>query len=152
VAQVAQLESERLFLVKTESGIVYTGTISTTGTSDNPPIKIEIAEMAGKEAEIPQRKIIKLSQSQGHILRQSCCGANKARAIKSALYIFRETIRVVWRIASRIEENECNSKINGNSSHLSAKYALGKEDVECNSGQFHTHIFGTNRSKAGNFS
>jgi hypothetical protein len=62
-SQVAHLESERLFLVKTESGAVYTGTISTTGASDDPPIKIEIAETAGKEAEIPQRKIIKLSQT-----------------------------------------------------------------------------------------
>jgi hypothetical protein len=35
-SQVAQLQSKRLFLVKTESGVVYTGTISTTGTSADP--------------------------------------------------------------------------------------------------------------------
>jgi Protein of unknown function, DUF481 len=62
-SRVAKLESNRLFLVQTESGAVYTGKISTTGTSNDPPIKIEIAEPAGKEVEVAQRKIIKLSQT-----------------------------------------------------------------------------------------
>jgi hypothetical protein len=62
-SQVAHLESNRLFLVKTESGAVYTGKVSTTGASDDPPIKIEIAEKAGKEVEVAQRKIIKLTQT-----------------------------------------------------------------------------------------
>jgi hypothetical protein len=42
---------------------VYTGQISTTGASNDPPIKIQIAEAAGKEVEVAQRKIIKLSQT-----------------------------------------------------------------------------------------
>src|ERR1700743_2352676 len=42
-SQIAHLESNRLFLVQTESGTVYTGKISTTGASNDPPIKIEIA-------------------------------------------------------------------------------------------------------------
>ena len=62
-SQVAHLESNRLFLVKTESGEVYTGKVSTTGASNDPPIEIEIAETPGKEVEIAQRKIIKLSQT-----------------------------------------------------------------------------------------
>jgi putative salt-induced outer membrane protein YdiY len=60
-SQVAHLESSRLFLVKTESGAVYTGKVSTTGTSNDPPIKIEIAEPPEKEVEVAQRKIIRLS-------------------------------------------------------------------------------------------
>ena len=62
-SQVAHLESNRLFLVKTESGAVYTGKISTTGKSDDPPIKIELAETTGKEVEVPQQKIINLNQT-----------------------------------------------------------------------------------------
>jgi len=61
-SQVARLESSRLFLVKTESGLVYTGKISTTGESGDPPMKIEIAE-SSEEVEVPQRKIIKLNQT-----------------------------------------------------------------------------------------
>ncbi len=62
-SQVAHLESDRLFLVQTESGAVYTGKISTTGTSDDPPIKIEIAEPAVSEVEVSQQKIIKMGQT-----------------------------------------------------------------------------------------
>ena len=42
--------------------MVYTGKISTTGASNDPPIKIEIAEPPAKEVEVAQRKIIKLNQ------------------------------------------------------------------------------------------
>ena len=62
-SQVAHLESSRLFLVQTESGTVYTGKISTTGTSNDPPIKIEIAEAPSREVDVQQRKIIKLNQT-----------------------------------------------------------------------------------------
>jgi hypothetical protein len=60
---VAHLESNRLFLVHTESGAEYTGRISTTGESNDPPIRIEVAEAPSKEVEVPQRKIIKLRQT-----------------------------------------------------------------------------------------
>ena len=62
-SQVARMESTRLFLVHTESGEVYTGKLSTTGESDDPPIKIEIAAAPPKEVEVAQRKIIKLNQT-----------------------------------------------------------------------------------------
>ena len=62
-SQVAHLESNRLFRVQTESGVVYTGTMSTTGASTDPPIRIELAETPREEVEVAQRKIIKLSQT-----------------------------------------------------------------------------------------
>jgi hypothetical protein len=62
-SQVAHLESNRLFLIQTESGVVYTGKVSTTGASNDPPIRIEIAETPGKQVEVAQRKIIKLTQT-----------------------------------------------------------------------------------------
>src|SRR6202161_3264037 len=62
-SQVAHLESNRLFLVHTESGAAYTGKISTTGESNDPPIRIEIAETPSKEVEVPQRKITRLRQT-----------------------------------------------------------------------------------------
>jgi hypothetical protein len=62
-SQVAHLESNRLFLVHTESGAVYTGKMSTTGASTDPPIRIELAETPREVVEVAQRKIIKLSQT-----------------------------------------------------------------------------------------
>ncbi len=62
-SQVASLQSDRLFLVRTESGAVYTGKLSTTGATGDPPVKIELAEGKVGEVEIPQRKIVKLNQT-----------------------------------------------------------------------------------------
>lgn len=67
-SQVANLESDRLFLIQTESGEVYTGKLSVSGVSDDPPIKIEIAaapkNAAPKgEVEVARSKIIKLDQA-----------------------------------------------------------------------------------------
>jgi hypothetical protein len=62
-SQVAHLVSNRLFLIQTESGAVYTGKVSSTGASNDPPIKIEVAEIPAKEVEVAKRKIVKLSQT-----------------------------------------------------------------------------------------
>ena len=56
-SQIAHLESNRLFLVQTESGTVYTGKISTTGASNDPPIKIAIAAPPSS-ATNPRRAIV----------------------------------------------------------------------------------------------
>ena len=37
-SEVAHLESNTLYLVHTESGVVYTGKLSTSGESNDPPI------------------------------------------------------------------------------------------------------------------
>jgi hypothetical protein len=62
-SQVAHLESSRLFLVQTESGVVYTGKLSTTGASHDPPIKIQLSEVPNREVEVAQRQIVSLSQT-----------------------------------------------------------------------------------------
>ena len=67
-SQIAKLESDRLFLVHTESGAVYTGKISATGASNDPPIEIKLVEEKGhpaetKEVEVAQRKIIEMRQT-----------------------------------------------------------------------------------------
>jgi Protein of unknown function, DUF481 len=62
-SQVAHLESNRLFLVHTESGEAYTGKVSTSGASSDPPIRIEIAEAPGKEVEIAQHEVVRLNQT-----------------------------------------------------------------------------------------
>jgi putative salt-induced outer membrane protein YdiY len=59
-SQVAHLESNRLYLVHTESGAVYTGKLSTSGETNDPPIRIEVAATPGREVEIAQRKIINM--------------------------------------------------------------------------------------------
>lgn len=72
-SQVANLESDRLFLIQTESGQVYTGKLTISGVSNDPPVKIEIAAAPKNEApknavpesevEVARSKIIKLNQT-----------------------------------------------------------------------------------------
>src|SRR5438309_5842159 len=62
-SQVAHLESDRLFLVQTESGAVYTGKLSTSGVSHDPPIRIQLTTTPNREVEVAQNKIIKLGQT-----------------------------------------------------------------------------------------
>ena len=62
-SQVASLESNRLFLVQTEDGVVYTGKLSTAGTSDNPPVRIQVAEASRSEVKVAQRQIVSLRQT-----------------------------------------------------------------------------------------
>jgi hypothetical protein len=57
-SEVARLESKQLFLVKTEDGSVYTGTLNTAKTEGERPVTIEIAETSGKEVVIERPRIV----------------------------------------------------------------------------------------------
>jgi hypothetical protein len=70
-SQVAHLESNRLFLVHTESGEAYTGKVSTSGASSDPPIRIEIAEAPEKEVDLS------LVTGAGAALRGYACTVEK---------------------------------------------------------------------------
>jgi putative salt-induced outer membrane protein YdiY len=114
-SKVARLESDRLFLVQTESGAVYTGKVSTTGASDDPPIKIELAEAAGKEVEVAQRKIIKLSQtSEGFWHRFD-------GAVNSGFLYSKGNESVQYNLSSQVAYNRerWSSQVNFNSSFAS---------------------------------
>jgi hypothetical protein len=62
-SEVARLESDQLFLVKTESGTVYTGKLSTGGTPGERAVSIEVAVAPEKEVEISQAQLVQLDQT-----------------------------------------------------------------------------------------
>ena len=62
-SEVARLESKQLFLVKTQDGSVYTGTLSTANTEDNRPMEIEVAATPGKEVVIERPRIIEMDMT-----------------------------------------------------------------------------------------
>src|SRR4051812_43515422 len=59
-SEVARLESKQLFLVKTEDGSVYTGTLSTAATLGDRPVKIEVAGISGTEMVIEGPRIVEM--------------------------------------------------------------------------------------------
>src|SRR5258708_9516403 len=59
-SEVARLESEQLFLVKTEDGSVYSGTLHTANTGGDRPMKIEVAATTGNEVVIERPRIVEM--------------------------------------------------------------------------------------------
>src|SRR5277367_2886478 len=49
-SKVARLESTQLFLVKTEDGLVYSGTLNTTDNPGSRPMEITVAEISEKKS------------------------------------------------------------------------------------------------------
>jgi hypothetical protein len=62
-SKVARLESNQLFVVRTEKGLVYTGKLSTVDTAANQPVQIQIVETDEKTAVLDRARITKMSQA-----------------------------------------------------------------------------------------
>jgi hypothetical protein len=59
-SKVARLESKQLFLVKTEDGSMYQGTLSTPEEGTGRPLKIEIVETVEHEAVVDSSRIVRM--------------------------------------------------------------------------------------------
>lgn len=62
-AQVGRVESSQLFLVLTQNGSVYQGTLRTAAREGEEPMKIEIAEGEGKPEVVERREIVGVGQT-----------------------------------------------------------------------------------------
>jgi len=62
-SKVARLESKQLFLVKTEDGSVYTGTLHTSNTPGARPVEIQVAGTSGKEVVIDSSRIVQMDMT-----------------------------------------------------------------------------------------
>lgn len=62
-AKVHHLESKQLFIVRTEDGSVYTGTLSTAESGETRPKQIEVAESAEETVVLEQHKVVLLDQN-----------------------------------------------------------------------------------------
>jgi Protein of unknown function, DUF481 len=61
--QVDHLESNQLFLVKTQDGTVYTGTLSTPETPGGRPLQIEIVENPEKNVTLERRQVVNVRET-----------------------------------------------------------------------------------------
>jgi hypothetical protein len=59
-SKVARLESKQLFLVKTEDGSVYTGTLRTPETAASQPVTIQVVKTPEQEVAINQFQIVQM--------------------------------------------------------------------------------------------
>jgi len=59
-SKVAHLESTQLFVIKTEDGSVYTGTLGTSETGASRPVKIQVVDNPVKEIELDRSQIVQM--------------------------------------------------------------------------------------------
>ena len=62
-SKVDHIESKQLFLVKTEDGTVYTGTLSTAEMEKGQPMTIEVAESSSKQTTLERRAVVEMDQT-----------------------------------------------------------------------------------------
>jgi hypothetical protein len=68
-SNVARLESKQLFLVKTEDGSVYTGTLNTADTPSGRPMEIAVVETSAKEV-INSTRIVEMDTTSSKFLQR----------------------------------------------------------------------------------
>src|SRR5215469_15161525 len=62
-SKVDHIESKQLFLVKTENGNVYTGTLSTATVEQGRPMTIEVVESSSKQVQLERPKVVQMDQT-----------------------------------------------------------------------------------------
>jgi Protein of unknown function, DUF481 len=62
-SKVDHIESKQLFLVKTEGGTVYTGTLSTAETEKGKPMTIEVVESSSKQTTLERQTVVEMDQT-----------------------------------------------------------------------------------------
>ena len=61
--KVAHIDSKQLFLVKTDDGTVYTGTLSTPETPAGRPLQIEILEAPEKMVTLERKRVVSVNET-----------------------------------------------------------------------------------------
>ena len=62
-SKVAHLESNQLFIVKTENGAVYTGKLNTPETPAGQPVRIQVLETPDHEVDLERTQIVKMAET-----------------------------------------------------------------------------------------
>ncbi len=62
-SKVAYLESKQLFIIKTQDGSVYTGTLSTAEAEKKRPVNIQVVESPEKQTVLPRVQIVKMGET-----------------------------------------------------------------------------------------
>src|SRR5712691_8815666 len=75
-SKVAHLESKQLFLVRTEDGSVYNGTLNSNETIGDRPIEINVTETPEKEVKLNSAQIVDVTQTSEKFFQRFTGGLN----------------------------------------------------------------------------
>jgi len=69
-SKVAHLESHQLFIVTTEGGVVYTGTLDTETSAPGRPLQLQVKETSEKEVSLETSRIVKMGETSNDFWRR----------------------------------------------------------------------------------
>jgi len=69
-SRVDHIESKQLFLVRTDAGVVYTGTLSTVELAKGQPMTIEVVESSSKQVDLERTKVVEMDQTAEKFLQR----------------------------------------------------------------------------------
>ena len=69
-SKVAHLESKELFIVKTQDGSMYTGTLNTAETAPGRPVQIQVAQGPEIETVVDQSQVVEMVQTSENFWRR----------------------------------------------------------------------------------
>ena len=69
-SKVDHIESKQLFIVKTQGGLVYSGTLSTPEAADGRPIKIQILEPSDNKVELDKTQVIQMDETSSNFFQR----------------------------------------------------------------------------------
>ena len=138
-AKVAHLESKQLFIVTTEDGSVYTGTLGTSQENGQRPIQLEIRETPETSVPLDTDRIVRMGETSTDFWRrfngQINFGLNYAKGNDSAQYNFNSLTAYVrerwWAQASynsNLSTNSGSSPSTRNSLSLQGSHLLDRKN------------------------
>jgi hypothetical protein len=111
-SKVAHLESKQLFIVTTEDGSVYTGTLASVETSGKRPLELEIKETPESSVPLDTQHIVKMGETSTDFWRrfngQLNFGINYAKGNDSTQYSFTSLtayVRERWSAQANLSSN-----------------------------------------------
>ena len=88
--KIDHVESKQLFLVRTQDGTVYKGSISTPKTSGGRPVEIEILEAPEKKIALERKQVVQVSETSAKVWQrfngQVTSGYSFTKGNKSSQY------------------------------------------------------------------
>jgi hypothetical protein len=134
-SKVAKLESQHLYIVKTEGGLVYTGRLSTVATAADRPVEIKVIQAPTEEVTLSTRKIVDMSSTSDNFWRrfngEIGFGLNYSKGNNSTQFNFNsqtEYLRERWsaqaNFASSLASSTGSSRSTRNQLTLTGEHLL----------------------------
>ena len=115
-SKVAHLESKQLFIVTTQNGTVYTGTLRTPDTEAGRPVKIEVVKESEQEIAINRAQVVRMVETSTSFWRrfsgELSFGTIYSKGNQSTQYSLGSQtayIRERWRAYANIESSLSSS-------------------------------------------